>query len=287
MAGVRLTRAPPRRRRRRAAADMTLPPSIGVPSIADSCYSCFDYTNGLADLVVGYMGAPFTSGSEMTTAPLMVTVRNGRGRQMLERAVAAGRVEVLQRGGKGGAGLLSEGDRAKITLSTFERDSLVQTLTNPDYVAGDRGAPPLIAGLLARVISQALPKGMEFARYSIDYHYLRNLLFVEARMGATQASRHVPRRAVLARARKRNPEGPRTRAMRHRTLRRVATCRRYAQAIMARYMDDVQAVRDGRAGQAQDKGPQGPSAEDLQRATAAFRLWLTQFVQGVRSSMSQ
>ena len=32
-------------------AYMTLPPSIGVPSIADSCYSCFDYTNGLADLV--------------------------------------------------------------------------------------------------------------------------------------------------------------------------------------------------------------------------------------------
>ena len=40
-------------------AYMTLPPSIGVPSIAPSCFSCFDYTNGLADVVVGYMGAPF------------------------------------------------------------------------------------------------------------------------------------------------------------------------------------------------------------------------------------
>ena len=87
---------------------MTLPPSIGVPSIADSCYSCFDYTNGLADLVVGYMGAPFEAGSEMTTAPLMVTVRNARGRAMLDHAISVGRVDVLQRGGKGGAGLLSE-----------------------------------------------------------------------------------------------------------------------------------------------------------------------------------
>ena len=25
---------------------MTIPPSIGLPSIAQSCYSCFDYTNG-------------------------------------------------------------------------------------------------------------------------------------------------------------------------------------------------------------------------------------------------
>ena len=35
------------------AAYMTLPPSIGIPSIAPSCFACFDYTNGLADLVVG------------------------------------------------------------------------------------------------------------------------------------------------------------------------------------------------------------------------------------------
>lgn len=27
--------------------------------IAPSCYSCFDYPNALADLVVGYMGVPY------------------------------------------------------------------------------------------------------------------------------------------------------------------------------------------------------------------------------------
>ena len=66
------------------------------------------------------MGAPFGAGDEMTTAPLMVTVRNARGRRMLDAAVAAGCVEVLQRGGHGGRGLPSEGDRRAITMKTVQ-----------------------------------------------------------------------------------------------------------------------------------------------------------------------
>jgi len=173
-------------------AYMTLPPNIGVPSIADSCYSCFDYTNGLADLVVGYMGAPFSENDEMTTAALMVTVRNAKGSAMLDNAVARGRVEVLQEGGHGGKLLPSTGDRRKITMSTVERDSLVQTLTDPSYTPGDKGAPKWAGDILAKFISKALPTGMEFARYSIDYHFLRNRLFVEKRMGSRRAARHVP-----------------------------------------------------------------------------------------------
>lgn len=34
--------------------------------IADSCYSCFDYPNYLADLVVGYMGVPYQN-TDMTS----------------------------------------------------------------------------------------------------------------------------------------------------------------------------------------------------------------------------
>jgi 7-hydroxymethyl chlorophyll a reductase len=44
--------------------------------IAPSCYSCFDYMNAGADLVVGYMGAPFEgSGVPMTQHMQQVTVR--------------------------------------------------------------------------------------------------------------------------------------------------------------------------------------------------------------------
>lgn len=173
-------------------AYMTLPPSVGIPSIAPSCFSCFDYTNGLADLVVGYMGAPFGPRDEMTSAALMVTVRNSRGRAMLDEAVRAGNVEILQRGGHGGAGLPSGGDRGAITMKTVQGDSMVKSLTQAEYQAGDKGAPPWLGNLLASFIARALPKGLEFARYSIDYHYLRNRLFVERRMGPTQAARHVP-----------------------------------------------------------------------------------------------
>ena len=173
-------------------AYMTLPPSIGVPSIAPSCFSCFDYTNGLADVVVGYMGAPFdASKDEMTTAPLMVTVRNAKGRRMLETAVASGRVEILQRGGAGGRQLPSTGDRRAITVKTVQGDSMVKTLLEPDFVAGNQGAPPFVANILADVIARTLPTGLEFARYSIDYHYIRNQLFCDDRMG-TRATRHVP-----------------------------------------------------------------------------------------------
>ena len=173
-------------------AYMTLPPSIGVPSIAPSCFSCFDYTNGLADVVVGYMGAPFdASKDEMTTAPLMVTVRNERGRRMLDTAVKSGGVKILQRGGVGGRQLPSTGDRRAITVKTVQGDSMVKTLLEPDFVAGDQGAPPFVANILADVIARTLPTGLEFARYSIDYHYIRNQLFCDDRMG-NRATRHVP-----------------------------------------------------------------------------------------------
>ena len=195
-------------------AYMTLPPSIGVPSIAPSCFSCFDlYTNGPrrrgGTRVI--WGLPFDAKKdEMTTAPLMVTVRNAKGRRMLDTAVKSGRVEILQRGGVGGRELPSTGDRRSITVKTVQGDSMVKTLLEPDFVAGDQGAPPFVANILADVIARTLPTGLEFARYSIDYHYIRNQLFCDDRMG-TRAARHVPS---------------------------------YARAICEPYADDVEALKN-------------------------------------------
>ena len=70
-------------------------------------------------------------------------------------------------------------------------DSMVQTLTDPSYTPGDQGAPPWLGNLLASVVARTLPKGMEFARYSIDYHYLRNQLYVREKMGLERAEAHV------------------------------------------------------------------------------------------------
>jgi hypothetical protein len=60
---------------------------------------------------------------------------------------------------------------------------MVQSLTTPGFVAGDRGAPPWVGNFLASIIARTLPRGLEFARYSIDYHFLRNALYCEDRMG--------------------------------------------------------------------------------------------------------
>ena len=51
--------------------------------IAPSCYSCFDYMNGLADLVVGYMGVPYEQ-VPMTQHHQQVTIRNAKGQQMFD-----------------------------------------------------------------------------------------------------------------------------------------------------------------------------------------------------------
>ena len=110
---------------------------------------------------------------------------------MLDTAVKSGRVEILQRGGAGGRELPSTGDRRSITVKTVQGDSMVKTLLEPDFVAGNKGAPPFVANILADVIARTLPTGLEFARYSIDYHYIRNQLFCDDRMG-TRATRHVP-----------------------------------------------------------------------------------------------
>jgi len=184
------------------AAYLTLPPAVGMSAIAPSCYSCFDYTNGLADLVVGYMGAPFDGRvDEMTRAPLMVTVRNNRGARMLDTAVGADRVHVILDGGYAGTHLPSHGDRTSITLQTVRGDSLVRSLTDATFIPATQGAPMWFGDILASIIAQTLPKGLEFARYSIDYHYLRNQLYVEEALGIQRALQHVPRYAMAIQSR--------------------------------------------------------------------------------------
>ena len=36
------------------------------------------------------------------------------------------------------------------------------------------------------------PKGLEFAKYSIDYHYIRNYLYVQRNWSQGKADKHIP-----------------------------------------------------------------------------------------------
>ena len=77
-----------------------------------------------------------------------------------------------------------------------EADAYDMTL----WLADDRGKqgkgpkpmPTWAGSILARVLLTLGPKGLEFGRYSIDYHFIRNYLHVTRAWGPQRAKQHVP-----------------------------------------------------------------------------------------------
>lgn len=128
---------------------------------APSCMSCFDYVNSLADLVVGYMGAPF--------GWQWVTVRNDRGQEMLNLVMDQLETQPV----------MSQGDR---------KNAVQQSI--PAY---DKGVtlPMWAAKLMGIVIEKIGPKGLEYARFSIDSHFTRNYLYTK-RNYPEKLEAHVP-----------------------------------------------------------------------------------------------
>ncbi|MDY6782891.1 MAG: Coenzyme F420 hydrogenase/dehydrogenase, beta subunit C-terminal domain [Cyanobacteriota bacterium] len=115
---------------------------------APSCLSCFDYVNSLADLVVGYMGAPF--------GWQWIVTRNDKGQEMLD--VVESQLDTQP--------VSAKGDRAQAVQQSI-----------PAYEAGVT-LPMWAAQLMGVVIERIGPKGLEYARFSIDSHFTRNYLYV-------------------------------------------------------------------------------------------------------------
>jgi 3,8-divinyl protochlorophyllide a 8-vinyl-reductase (ferredoxin) len=128
---------------------------------APSCMSCFDYVNSLADLVVGYMGAPF--------GWQWIVVRNQTGQAMLD--------------------LVQDQLETQAVMSKGDRHQAVQQ-SIPAY---DKGVtlPMWAAQLMGVVIERIGPKGLEYARFSIDSHFTRNYLYVR-RNHPEKLATHVP-----------------------------------------------------------------------------------------------
>ncbi|BAZ69560.1 MAG: Coenzyme F420 hydrogenase/dehydrogenase, beta subunit C-terminal domain [Pelatocladus maniniholoensis HA4357-MV3] len=128
---------------------------------ASSCMSCFDYVNSLADLVVGYMGAPF--------GWQWIVVRNERGKEMLE--LVKDQLETQP--------VMSQGDRTAAVQQSIPAYDKAVTL------------PMWAAKLMGVVIEKIGPKGLEYARFSIDSHFTRNYLYVKRNHPGKLAA-HVP-----------------------------------------------------------------------------------------------
>ncbi|KAJ7979746.1 7-hydroxymethyl chlorophyll a reductase, chloroplastic [Quillaja saponaria] len=155
----------------------SLPANELVDVIAPSCYSCFDYTNALADLVVGYMGVPKYPGISMTQHPQYVTVRNERGREMLSLVEECLEIKPT----------ISSGNRRPFVMETVKADDNAKLGRGPS-----QPAPKFIGNLIAFLLGLIGPKGLEFARYSLDYHTIRNYLYVNRVWGKQRAERHMP-----------------------------------------------------------------------------------------------
>ena len=128
---------------------------------APSCLSCFDYVNSLADLVVGYMGAPF--------GWQWIVVRNDRGQAMLD--LVQDLIETQP--------VTSKGDRHQAVQQSIPAYDKAVTL------------PMWAAKLMGVVIEKIGPKGLEYARFSIDSHFTRNYLYVK-RNYPKKLEQHVP-----------------------------------------------------------------------------------------------
>jgi coenzyme F420-reducing hydrogenase beta subunit len=128
---------------------------------APSCLSCFDYTNALADLVVGYMGAPF--------GWQWLVVRNETGQELFDIIKDQLEMQPVQ----------SSGDR--------------RTAVQNSIPAYDQGVqlPMWAAKLMGLVIERLGPKGLEYARFSIDSHFTRNYLYMR-RNYPQKLAVHVP-----------------------------------------------------------------------------------------------
>ncbi|KAI0528990.1 hypothetical protein KFK09_001535 [Dendrobium nobile] len=154
-----------------------LPANELVDVIAPSCYSCFDYTNALADLVVGYMAVPKYSGLSMTEHPQYITVRNERGREMLN--LVENLLEITD--------TTSSGSRRPFVMETVNADDKAKLGKGPS-----QQVPRFIGNLIAFMLNLIGPKGLEFGRYSLDYHTIRNYLYVNRQWGKQRAERHMP-----------------------------------------------------------------------------------------------
>ncbi|KAL3942193.1 MAG: hypothetical protein SGBAC_003572 [Bacillariaceae sp.] len=162
----------------------SLPGTIAEPSIAKSCLACFDYTNGLADVVVGYMGAPLDSKSRMDESFQTIAMRSERGVQMVQMAVKASR---LQLHGKAPG----SGGHESLSSATVAADSIVLSMVG-EKDPPEQGMPALMGEIMAFAMRNLGPKGINFARYSVDYHLLRNYLHILDEWGETRSNIALP-----------------------------------------------------------------------------------------------
>ncbi len=133
---------------------------------APSCMSCFDYLNSLADLTVGYVGAPLV-GEEKRQ---WVLVRTDKGKTLLN--LVRNELQIFPETRKGDC-----------TNAVKQSASLMVERMKNEHLPPKTGRriPIWLGTIIAKVMNLVGFKGLEFARYSVDFHLIRNYYFVKFR----------------------------------------------------------------------------------------------------------
>lgn len=90
---------------------------------------------------------------------------------MVQTAIDAGRLDI------GPVATGSGPSHEKLVISTLQSDAIVQGMIDATKIK-QSGMPVYIGEVLAYILRSRGPSGINFARYSIDYHILRNYLHV-------------------------------------------------------------------------------------------------------------
>jgi len=105
-----------------------------------------------------------------------ITVRNERGREMLD--LVRDRM-YLEPG-------VASGDPSGVVLSTLQADDAAKFGLGPK-----EPMPRWLGDVIASLLTAIGPKGLNFGKYSVEYHYLRNYLYVNRYWGE-RAMEHIP-----------------------------------------------------------------------------------------------
>jgi coenzyme F420 hydrogenase subunit beta len=129
------------------------------------CRSCFDHMNTLADITVGYSGAPL----DIEKMYQRVLVRTDKGETL--RRLIADELETYPK--------TSKGDRRENVK--YYAQQLLDRMAQKDKTEVKTGrAMSIEDGLkFAEYMSSVSPKGIEGARYGIETHMIRNYYFVK------------------------------------------------------------------------------------------------------------
>ena len=143
-----------------------LPPAVLKPGVfSNSCMSCFDYLNSLSDITVGYFGAPFSSDWKLQ----WLLIRTEKGQKLFD--LIRSEVDISPEVGRGDA----------IRSVQASIPTTAAPIIDPGVVEKRKPMPRPLGELLCILQSIKGPYGIEFARYSVHIHAIRNYIFVKNR----------------------------------------------------------------------------------------------------------